>query len=88
MKSLTPMTNCVIAGSGLSPSMSWKIVSNFGTMKTKRKTMMIDREEEHDDRINHRGLDLVLDLLRLFLELREPRARARAHRRVRPPSPC
>ena len=29
-----------MAGSGLSPSMSWKIASNFGTMKTSRKTMI------------------------------------------------
>ena len=33
--------------------------------------MISDRDDEHDDRINHRGDDLVLDLLRLFLELRE-----------------
>ena len=45
MKSLTPMTNWVIAGSGLSPSMSWKIDSNFGTMKTIRKAMMIIARE-------------------------------------------
>ena len=30
------MTNCVIAGSGLLPSMSWKICWNFGTMNTSR----------------------------------------------------
>jgi hypothetical protein len=32
-----------------------------------------EREREHDDRINHRGHDLVLDLLRFLLELREAR---------------
>ena len=31
-----------------------------------------DGENEHDDRIDHRGDDLVLDLLRLLLEFREP----------------
>ena len=72
MKSLTPMTKSVIAGNGLSPSMSWKIASNFGTMKTRRKDHDPDGEKKHDDRIDHRGDDLVLDLLRLLLELREP----------------
>ena len=30
-----------------------------------------DRDEEHDDWIEHRGDDLVLDFLRLFLKLGE-----------------
>ncbi len=34
---LTPMTNWVRAGRGLPLSMSLKICSNFGTMKTRRK---------------------------------------------------
>ena len=39
-KPLTPMTNLVTGGSGLSPSRSWKIISNLGTMKMRRKVMM------------------------------------------------
>jgi hypothetical protein len=34
---LAPMTNWVRAGRGLPPSMSAKIASNFGTIKTSKK---------------------------------------------------
>ena len=40
-------------------------------MKMRRKVMIADGEDKHDDRIDHRGDDLVLELLRLFLELGE-----------------
>ncbi len=68
---LTPMTKSVIAGSGLSPSMSLKICSNRGTMKTSRKVMIATARNITMIGIDHRGDDFVLDLLRLLLELRQ-----------------
>jgi hypothetical protein len=79
----------VIPGNGLSPSMSLKIASKLGTMKTRRKPMITDGHGHDDGRVNHRGKDFAFDLLRLFLELGQSRQHdleyaAESH----PLSPC
>ena len=35
--------------------------------------MIADGQTHHDDRVDHRGLDFVFDLLRFFLELGQAR---------------
>ncbi len=68
---LMPMTTWVIAGSGLSPSISWKMRSNRGTITAMRKTRMATAMTMTMMGVDHRRDDAVLQLLRLFLVLGE-----------------
>ena len=67
------MTKSVIVGSGLSPSMSWKICFELRHDEDEQECHDRDGEHHDDDRIDHRGDDLVFDLLRFLLELGQTR---------------
>ena len=58
-------------------------------MKMSRNAMIATAMNQHDERINHRGDDLVFNLWRLFLKLGEARQHEFEHAaELRPPSPC
>src|SRR5438309_955263 len=66
-------SGCTIDSPSLTLSCTCEIAFAIIAFPAVSRVIVRDRKNENDHRVDHRGQDLVLDLLRLLLEFGQPR---------------